>query len=245
MGSAESARQPPVQNMSLTREDLENGLMQQLFSECRGGPRCLSDEELDASIRCTLAGHAPGEDIWVFGYGSLIWNPLFHYLERRTATLRGYHRRFCLWSMMGRGTPENPGLVLGLDRGGSCRGVAYRVDAEHRDTVIAYLRERELVTGVYTEAWRAVRLDHRGRPRVTALTYLVNRDHVQYAGSLDRARILELVRSGRGRSGANAEYVVNTAVHLRDLGFRDAVLDWVAERLGDRGTMPPDQDAAP
>jgi cation transport protein ChaC len=184
-------------------------------------------------------------DFWVFGYGSLMWRPGFPYRESISAHLAGAHRALCVYSWVHRGTPERPGLVLGLDRGGSCRGVAYRVDAEHRDTVIAYLRERELVTGVYTEAWRAVRLDHRGRPRVTALTYLVNRDHVQYAGSLDRARILELVRSGRGRSGANAEYVVNTAVHLRDLGFRDAVLDWVAERLGDRGTMPPDQDAAP
>jgi cation transport protein ChaC len=156
-----------------------------------------------------------------------------------SAHLAGAHRALCVYSWVHRGTREKPGLVLGLDRGGSCRGVAYRVAAGDREAVVAYLRERELVTDVYIEAFRTIRLDHPGRPTVSALTYLVNRRHEQYAGALDRERILTLVRDGRGRSGVNAEYVVNTAAHLRDLGFRDPVLDWVAGRLGQADLTPP------
>src|SRR5262245_41423766 len=98
--------------MSMTREDLENGRMRRTLAASGHGPRPLTDEELDASIRCVLAGMRPGEDLWVFGYGSLLWNPLLDHEERRPATLRGFHRRFCLWSKMGRGTPDIPGLVL-------------------------------------------------------------------------------------------------------------------------------------
>jgi cation transport protein ChaC len=195
--------------------------------------------------RSLRAGRLFMSDFWVFGYGSLMWRPGFSYRESISAHLAGAHRALCIYSWVHRGTRERPGLVLGLDRGGSCRGVAYRVEAGQRDVVLAYLRERELVTDVYTEAWRAIRLDHYGQPRVKALTYLVNRNHVQYAGGLDRERILELVRTGHGRSGTNADYVLNTAAHLRDLGFRDAVLDWVAERLGDLDITPQDQCAAP
>ena len=118
---------PP--GMSLTREDLENGRMRQLLAASGHGPRPLTDEELDASIRCVLAGVRTGEDVWIFAYGSLLWNPLLEHDERRPATLRGFHRRFCLWSRMGRGTPDQPGLVLGLDLGGSCHGLAYRLPA--------------------------------------------------------------------------------------------------------------------
>ena len=178
-------------------------------------------------------------DFWVFAYGSLMWRPGFPYREFISAHLTGAHRALCIYSWVHRGTRERPGLVLGLDRGGSCRGVAYRIEASRRDEVLVYLREREQVTDVYREAWRRIRLDHPGRPVVRALTYLANRDHVQYAGTLDRGEILELVRAGRGHSGDNAEYVLNTAAHLRDLGFRDSVLEWVADRLGGAGIRPP------
>ncbi len=218
--------------MSLTREDLENGLMQQLFSECRGGPRCLSDEELDASIRCTLAGHAPGEDIWVFGYGSLIWNPLFHYLERRTATLRGYHRRFCLWSMMGRGTPENPGLVLGLDRGGVCRGVVYRISAHHAVEELRLLWRREMVVGSYCPRWLKVEAPgHASREDVRALAFVVNREHCNYAGRLPDERVATALATARGHIGASAEYLMKTFEGLAAHGIHDRHLAGLRERV--------------
>jgi cation transport protein ChaC len=169
-------------------------------------------------------------DFWVFGYGSLMWRPGFDHVESSPARLVGAHRALCVYSWVHRGTREQPGLVLGLDHGGSCRGIAYRVAAEKRGAVIAYLRERELVTNVYREAWRVIRID--GEPRTaTALTYLVDPQHEQYAGKLSRDVLLSLVRGGVGCSGVNADYVINTAAHLASLGLRDPVLEWLADEL--------------
>ena len=170
-------------------------------------------------------------DLWVFGYGSLMWRPGFDSVEHVAAHLSGLRRSLCVWSWVHRGTREHPGLVLGLDRGGSCRGVAYRVAAADREAVVAYLRERELVTDVYREEYRAIRLDASGRPVVRALTYVVDRDHRQYAGTLSPEAILHHVRHSRGQSGASADYVVSTARHLRSLGVRDLVLEKVAAAL--------------
>jgi cation transport protein ChaC len=162
------------------------------------------------------------QDLWVFGYGSLMWRPGFGYVERQLAWLRGYHRALCIYSHVHRGTPERPGLVLGLDRGGSCRGVAFRIEAAKADATIAYLRAREQVTSVYVERRVRLRLDD-GR-EVEALTYVVDRGHVQYAGKLPLDKILEYVRSGVGQSGENPAYVLNTHRHLAELSLRDDVL---------------------
>ncbi len=170
-------------------------------------------------------------DFWVFGYGSLMWRPGFEYVEQAPARLAGLHRALCVYSWVHRGTREKPGLVLGLDRGGSCRGVAYRVAGKDRQAVLAYLSERELVTEVYQEVWRTIRFANGTHPPVRALTYLAVRDHVQYAGRLPHERLLEIVRDGAGRSGANRDYVINTAAHLSALGLRDPLLDWLAGEL--------------
>jgi cation transport protein ChaC len=172
---------------------------------------------------------APRGDLWVFGYGSLMWLPGFAYVDRRPAMLRGWRRRLCVYSHVYRGTAERPGLVLGLDRGGACRGVAFRVEAALGEATVRYLRARELVTAVYLERVVPVTLDD-GR-RVSALTYLADRAHGQYAGALRREALLELVRQGVGQSGANAEYVLNTRDHLRGLGIVDAELEWLADQL--------------
>ncbi len=170
-------------------------------------------------------------DFWVFGYGSLMWRPGFPYREAVTAHLAGLHRALCVYSWVHRGTRERPGLVLGLDRGGSCKGIAYRVSDKERDAVVAYLRERELVTNVYREAWRPIRLARQGDATATALAYVVDRRHEQYAGKLSRERLLDYVRGRQGRSGENSEYVINTVRHLRALGLHDAVLEWLSDRL--------------
>jgi cation transport protein ChaC len=165
-----------------------------------------------------------GDDggIWVFGYGSLMWNPGFPVQERRVATLAGYHRALCVYSHFHRGTPEAPGLVLGLDRGGACRGVAFRVAAPDVMETVAYLRAREQVTSVYLERQVMIRPD--GHAPVTALTYVVDRAHRQYAGRLADDELLRLVRGARGQSGRNPDYVTATQAHLVDLGVHDAVL---------------------
>ncbi len=169
------------------------------------------------------------EDLWVFGYGSLMWRPGFSFTEREVARVRGYHRALCVYSHVHRGTPEQPGLVLGLDRGGSCRGIVFRVAAEHRDETIAYLRAREQVTSVYKEAYLNAQLDD-GRS-VTALSFIVDRSHLQYAGALAPADVARFVAQGRGVSGANPDYVRATQAHLAELGIADPVLDWLAAQF--------------
>jgi cation transport protein ChaC len=179
----------------------------------------------------TGARHENGE-LWVFGYGSLMWRPGFAYLERVPARLIGLHRSLCVFSFVHRGTPERPGLVLGLDRGGMCRGIAYRVAAEAREKTIDYLREREQVTSVYVETVRQIELEDKLRRRVRALCYIVDRSHVQYAGRLTLAESLHHVREGHGKSGPNRDYVIETVRALEALSYREGELHLLAERLG-------------
>lgn len=174
-----------------------------------------------------MTGHRG--DLWVFGYGSLIWRPGFEFVERVPALLKGAHRKLCVYSYAHRGTPERPGLVLGLDRGGSCHGIAFRVEAHRHAETIAYLREREQITMVYKEVVRPVFLKD-GRV-VPALSYVVDRGHRQYASGLKREDLLALVRQGVGQSGANPDYVFNTVAALKDLGIHDSTLAWISERL--------------
>ncbi|MDF1608056.1 gamma-glutamylcyclotransferase [Hoeflea sp. YIM 152468] len=169
------------------------------------------------------------DEFWVFGYGSLMWRPGFDHEETRQARLFGYHRALCVRSFVHRGTPDRPGLVLGLDRGGSCHGVAFRVRQDLRDAVIGYLRQRELATHVYLETTRKVRLD--SGEDVRAVTYVVDRSHQQYAGALSVDDALARVSGAVGQSGPNEEYVINTAAHLRTLGLRDEHLESIAARL--------------
>ena len=172
---------------------------------------------------------AESGDLWVFGYGSLMWRPGFDCEERQLATLHGFHRALCVLSHHHRGTPDQPGVVLGLDRGGSCRGIAFRVAKAKGDDTIAYLRAREQVTMVYRETQHRVRLAD-GRV-VDALAYTVDRRHKQYAACLDRPDLLRLVQQGIGVSGANPDYVRATHQHLGELGLRDATLAWLVENL--------------
>lgn len=162
-------------------------------------------------------------DFWVFGYGSLMWNPGFPTLRRERARMYGVHRALCIHSWVHRGTQQQPGLVLGLDRGGSCHGMALLAPGDEHEDVIAYLRERELVTRVYIERWRQVRLE--SGETVPALTYLVDRRHPQYAGRLPDAEVCDIVRRGRGISGDNLEYVANTISHLREMDVHDPHLE--------------------
>jgi cation transport protein ChaC len=169
------------------------------------------------------------DHLWVFGYGSLMWNPGFIFEERRGATIQGFHRAACIYSHFHRGTPERPGLVFGLDSGGSCRGIAFRVAAQRRADTMDYLREREQVTLVYREKWVKAVLDD-GR-QISALTYVADRKHQQYAGKLSRDETLRLVRQGQGVSGANPDYFRNTHNHMLELGLVDHQLDWLVNQL--------------
>jgi cation transport protein ChaC len=172
-----------------------------------------------------------GGDLWVFGYGSLMWRPGFEFVEQVPARLIGEHRALCVYSFDHRGTPEQPGLVLGLDRGGACRGIAYRVAEKLRRPTIDYLRAREQTTNVYREVMRSVWLQDDARQRVSALAYVVDRGHVQYAGRLSLADQLRHVQYAHGRSGNNRDYVLSTVKSIEAQGFRDRQLHQLALML--------------
>lgn len=168
--------------------------------------------------------------LWVFGYGSLIWDPGFPVAERRLARATGWHRSFCMRSIHHRGTVANPGLVLALDRaeGGACNGVAFRVAPGAEEATLAALRERELVSSAYLEEWLGVET---AEGAVKALTYVIDPAHEQYCAGLgleEQARIIAAARGGRGE---NREYLWSTVAHLHDLGIADADLDWLADRV--------------
>lgn len=176
-------------------------------------------------------------EFWVFGYGSLMWNPGFEFEEQQPAHLFGFRRSLCVRSWVHRGTEARPGLVLGLDRGGSCRGVAFRIAPASREAVVDYLRERELVTHVYKERTLAATLGD-GR-RVSTLAYICDRAHHQFAGALSVEEAAATVSSAVGKSGHNIDYVRNTLVHLREMGIRDHWLEDVgrtAENLHARSS---------
>ncbi len=162
------------------------------------------------------------ENHWVFGYGSLIWNPGFRFVNAHKGLLRGGHRSLSIISHHYRGTPEQPGLVFGLAKGGACRGMVFEVSGSDWPEVSAYLHTREMVTSVYRDVIRPVRLDD-GR-QVAALAYIIDERHEQYAGKLGIDEQVRIVRAGIGSAGPNMDYVLNTARHLEQLGIRDRTL---------------------
>ena len=213
--------------MLLTRENLLAGELQRLVAAAEG-VRPLSEAELLASRRAIMARHRPDQDLWLFAYGSLIWNPAFHYAERRTARLHGYHRRYCLWTSLGRGTPDRPGLMLGLDRGGSCAGIAYRIAAPAVDIELDIVWRREMVTGAYAPTWVRLRTLE---GTLDAVAFVINHAHERYAHKLTDAEIATVVAFARGQLGACRDYLFNTLQHLHELGVRDRGLERVAAQV--------------
>ncbi len=171
----------------------------------------------------------PGEELRVFGYGSLMWRPDFPYIEIVPATLHGWHRAFRIRSTHYRGTRQKPGLVLGLDRGGMCYGRMFRVETQHADTVAAALHAREMVTGVYEPRWLRLRLAD-GTP-TTALGYVADRKHPQYAGKLDVGEIARRIRGAIGKTGSNVDYLRNTVLHLEQMGIHEGTLHRVLRQV--------------
>lgn len=170
--------------------------------------------------------------LWIFGYGSLMWRPGFPFLEQAVAVIRGYNRSFCIYSVHHRGTGDRPGLVLGLDRGGTSHGMAYRIASEQARATLTYLRDREQVTGVYREILCPVALLDGSHRQVDAVCYVAERAHPQYTGGLDLSTQAAIIRGAHGVAGPNTEYLVNTNRRLRHLGVRDRALDRLEVLLG-------------
>ena len=241
--ASHSAGQPDASlaRRELCREDLARGSLRDAYLKSDLADLAWSDARLQHSLDHTL-GTAPGRrkqagnktvtgsaDIWIFAYGSLIWNPIFPIAEKRVARIYGLHRSFCLWSRLGRGTRENPGLVLGLDDGGACSGLALRMDAAHQAEELLLLWRREMVTGAYTPTWVKART---AQGAVDAIAFVMNQHSHAYAGRLPEAQIVENIRQAAGINGRCSEYLAQTSAGLATHGIADAGLKRLAALCG-------------
>lgn len=220
----EQERTCPV---TLTRIDLESGRLQAIISQAGLGLQILTEAQLQQSINETLQ-QCLECDVWIFAYGSLIWNPIVKFSDRCVGTVYGRHRRFCLWTPVGRGTPDNPGLVLGLDRGGSCRGVAYQVAATDVATELQLLWRREMVAGAYVPRWVKV---FSGEQVMEAIAFVINRQHSLYTGSLSLETTTESLATASGYLGSCADYLLQTIDGLATFGIKDETLLFLRDRV--------------
>jgi cation transport protein ChaC len=217
--------------LRVTRESLTDGTLrarQLQLAAANPDIRWRTEAEMSALMDGILAGHPKGDDLYVFGYGSLIWNPAFDYIEERTALLHGWHRRFCLKMIMGRGSREMPGLMLALDRGGACKGVAFRIAGPKVREELSILWQREMVGGGYNARW--VNLTSGGE-KIRAVTFVINRHHPRYSPELSVEQTAALIATASGDLGTCREYLDNTISHLAGLGLRDAGLERIAKAL--------------
>jgi cation transport protein ChaC len=210
--------------MTLSRRYLEEGQMRALYVTAVADDRALTDEQLSASLTATLAKKPKGAGWWVFGYGSLLWNPLFPIAEARAGVVFGLHRRFCLRSLASRGTPDQPGLVLALEPGGACQGVLYRLPSPLALDELHLLWRREMVVAAYHPRWIQV---HSGDRRITALTFVVRRDHVQYA-RLSHEEETAVIAEACGAFGSSCDYLMRTRAALASHGIIDRYLEQLA-----------------
>jgi cation transport protein ChaC len=216
-------------SLKITRDSILSGELMASARELLGAhTRFMTPEERERQIDEVVA-QAPRRDrVWVFGYGSLMWNQAFHYAERRAARVHGYHRQFCLWARAGRGSPARPGLMLALETGGSCHGVAYRL---HRDKVRSELDvvwRREMLTMAYRPVWVSAHT-HEGIER--AIAFAANRGHERYVRGLEPGAIVGYLASGAGPLGRCRDYLLDTVRHLRELGIRDRRLEALAQAV--------------
>ena len=216
----------------ITRALLEAGGIDAMVARSAPDMRLLTEAERAESLRQTLAQRPPGEPVWLFGYGSLIWNPAIHYAERRPAMIRGWHRAFCLATRAGRGTPDNPGLVLGLDQGGACQGVAFRMEDATVETELALLWRREMLAGSYIPRWLDLE-DATGARFGSAIAFTVNTAMEQYAGDLSQQAVIDRLATAAGELGTSADYLFRTCAGLRAEGIPDAELDRLAQTVAD------------
>ena len=208
--------------MELTRDQIKNGDVRKMIADLGITMRLLSDDELAASRAAILANADLSGGVWLFGYGSLIWNPAFHFTDRLTGTVFGHHRRFCLWTHLGRGCPDRPGLVLGLERGGSCRGVAFHIAPDAVQEELTIVWRREMLSGAYVPRWVGV---HTALGTLRAITFVINHAHERYARFLPDDRIAEVIAAAEGFLGPCADYLINTVDHLAQLGIHDRPLE--------------------
>lgn len=216
----------------LTREDLTSERIDQIVADAHaaGYDFFLPSAAREASLAEALLDHSPGEEAWVFAYGSLMWNPAFEYAEVQSGRIEGWRRSFCFWTPMGRGTPELPGLMLALEQGrGECEGIAYRLSPELVRSELGILWNREMLAGLYKALWIPAKL--RDGRTVNAVIFVAEPKHCQYCGDLPIEQAAHHIAFAEGRRGACRDYLTNTVEHARSLGIRDPYLEELVARV--------------
>lgn len=215
----------------IKREELSAERVEQIVLDAHkaGYDFFLTAEQREASLKKALAPYVSGEDIWVFAYGSLMWNPAIDFVECQPGQLEGWRRSFCFWLPMGRGTPEFPGLMLALERGGSCEGVAYRLASHQVRSELTILWNREMLAGTYKPLWAPVKL--RDGRIVTAIIFEVDTEHCLYTGALSLAHIAWRIAFAEGRRGTCREYLTKTAAYARTLDIHDPYVEELMMRV--------------
>ncbi|MCB8879765.1 gamma-glutamylcyclotransferase [Acidisoma cellulosilytica] len=239
-GSLPALEAPEDQLISITRETLSDGsILARIIAEAPVDMKFMSETELAASQAKFMAAHPAGEDLWLFGYGSLMWNPVIDFAERRVATIYGFHRAYCIWLLLGRGSPAHPGLMLALDRGGSCAGLAYRIPAHLLEHEMPLLWRREMAGYTYRAQWVTA---HSADGPVRALTFVVDRRSPRYASKLSDDEIASRVATASGILGSCTSYLKDTLETLQSLGLKDQRLSriatLVAARKAQRASVP-------
>lgn len=214
----------------LTRADITEERIRQLAQEegFEAFFPLLDSDEREAARRQALSRLQPDDSLWLFGYGSLMWNPAIDVAETRSGLVHGFHRQFCLWTPIGRGTPDCPGLMLALERGGACRGIAMRIAPELVESESKVVWLREMLSGAYRPVWVSVRTD---RGTVPAVTFAINRAHRQYAGRVPEARMVRALATASGRLGRARDYLHNLVLHLDELGLTDGPMHRLYDRV--------------
>ncbi|MBO68795.1 MAG: gamma-glutamylcyclotransferase [Acidiferrobacteraceae bacterium] len=218
-----------MQNVKITRALIMDGIIERMAKESVGDDPVTTDIERKTAIDRILESTPVGNPTWVFGYGSLIWNPAIRYCQKMIGTVYGYRRTFSLWSTIGRGSSISPGLLLALEPGGSCKGVLYRIRKNDRYHELDILFRRELVTAAYKPVWANVRTS-KGR-KLKAITFVIDRSHHRYAGSLAKTTVAEIIATAEGPLGSCADYLYRTAEHLETLGIPDTQLNTLARKV--------------
>jgi cation transport protein ChaC len=212
----------------ITRDSIQSGAIERLIAAADPALRLMTDAEIKASLAEMLRACPTPGPTWVFGYGSLMWNPAFDFVEHRVGIVHGYHRRFCLWTHLGRGSPDVPGLMLALEPGGACRGVAYRIADDAMPEELEIIWRREMIGGSYRPRWVTVRT---AAGPVAAVAFTINRANARYAGRLSEDAVAASIARASGHLGPCSEYLFNTVAHLEELGIHDRSLARLRDRV--------------
>jgi len=231
----QASQVPPAAVMRLRgplrREDFTAARARRIAEEVlkRGAVPLMSEEARQASLAAVRASVPAETDVWVFGYGSLMWNPAIHVVASKRAHVRGYRRNFCLTMSVGRGSIDRPGLMLAIERGGSCAGIAHCIAAQDVESELSILWYREMLTGAYEPRWVNADIEELGRKRV--LAFAINRSHPRYEASLNEDQVALRIATAEGLLGSNRDYLYRTVAHLAENGLRDAPLARLAARV--------------